>query len=464
MMPTPSNSKSNCQTIEDERAERQKTAEEPLKYFRTILPTLLKRLSKIEDPRQPKKIKHKLTVLLVYGLLIFVFQMASRREANRVMTMACFKEHLQLLFPGLETLPHGDTLYRLLTEIDVNEIEAALLELVKHLIRNKKFQRYLLCNHYMVAIDGTQKLKRDYPWTDKCLRKQSSSGDYYYVYVLEASLVFPNGLTLPLMSEFLEYPETNPEKTKQDCELNAFKRLATRLKKCFPQLRIRVLLDGLYANGPAMALCRQYRWEFMIVLQDESLRSVWQEAQALRELQPDQTLDYTWGNRRQHFWWVNHINYCYGPDSKEQLIHVVVGEETWEEFDPKTNAIVTRHSRHAWLSSQPLSKNNVTDLCNLGARHRWGIEHNILVEKHYGYQYEHCFASNWNAMKGYHFLMRLAHLINSLAFYSVYFFEMVSKKGAQGLIKYIGDTLSGPWLDPEKLRALHSVPVQLRLI
>jgi hypothetical protein len=49
------------------------------------------------------------------------------------------------------------------------------------------------------------------------------------------------------------------------------------------------------------------------------------------------------------------------------------------------------------------------------ARYRWGIEAGFLVEKHQGYHYEHAFALNWNAMKGYHYLMRMAHLFNTLA-------------------------------------------------
>ena len=37
---------------------------------------------------------------------------------------------------------------------------------------------------------------------------------------------------------------------------------------------------------------------------------------------------------------------------------------------------------------------------------RWGIEGAFLVEKHQGYAYEHAFAKNWNATKGYHYLAR----------------------------------------------------------
>jgi DDE_Tnp_1-associated len=77
-----------------------------------VLPKLWKEVSKIPDPRQPKKVKHKLTVVLLYGLLSFVLQRASRREANRELSRPGFLDTLQGLFPELESLPHADTLNR----------------------------------------------------------------------------------------------------------------------------------------------------------------------------------------------------------------------------------------------------------------------------------------------------------------------------------------------------------------
>jgi hypothetical protein len=91
--------------------------------FRTLLPKLLKELSKIPNPRQPKKVKHKLTVVLLYGLLSFVLQMASRREANRELSRPAFTPTLQALFPELESLPHADTRRQLLQEIKVSDVD-----------------------------------------------------------------------------------------------------------------------------------------------------------------------------------------------------------------------------------------------------------------------------------------------------------------------------------------------------
>jgi hypothetical protein len=468
------NGKSGWTTIDEERQARQEAVEEQLKVYRANLPRLLKRFEKIRDSRNPKTIRHKLTVLLLYGILMFVYQMASRREANREMTLPMFYHNLRLMFPELESLPHQDTLNRLLGSIDVNQIEEALLELIEHFIRSKKFLRYLISNCYPIAVDGTQKMVRNRCWEEGCLERQVqykepdgtvSNRPQYYVYVLEANLAFANGISIPLMTEFLDYREGDQQTDKQDCELKAFHRLATRIKDRFPRLPVMMLLDGLYPNGPLLELLRKYRWRYMIVLQDGSLPSVWEEIHGLHRLQTGNFLDRSWGNRKQHFWWVNDIEYRFGNnDRKKQTVHAVICEETWKELDPKSTAIVQKHSKHAWLSSEPLNRQNVHERCNLGARHRWGIERNFLVEKHHGYQYEHCFSYNWTAMKGYHFLMRLGHLINILAQNTAALAKLVVQRGVRGSIAFLRETCKGLWLNAERIQQLLASPCQIRLI
>jgi hypothetical protein len=459
--------------VEEEQQARQEAVEEQLNAYGSALPTLLQRLAKISDPRNPKTIRHKSTVLLLYGILMFVFQMASRREANRHMTLPQFQENLRLLFPDLESLPHQDTLNRLLAGIAVQQIEEALVELIQRFIRKKKFLRYLVSNCYPVAIDGTQKMVRDTLWTEQCLerdlqRKQKdgtmATETQYYVYVLEANLAFANGMTIPLLCEFLTYEEYDQERDKQDCELKAFRRLAQRMKEYFPRLPILVLLDGLYPNGPVVELCRLYHWQFMIVLQDKSMPSVWDEVRGLGQLQRNHHLEQNWGNRKQRFRWVNGIEYRYGEgERRRQILHVVICEETWEEVVPDASQVAQKSSRHAWISSEPLSRENVHERCNLGARHRWGIENNFLVEKRHGYQYEHCFSHNWNAMRGYHFLMRLGHLLNILAQNTACLARLVRSQGRRGLLQFLRETCTGPWLDAARIQLLLASPCQLRL-
>lgn len=330
---------------------------------------------------------------------MFVFNVASRREADREMTMPVFMGNIKKFFPEIETMPHNDTLMRLLTTIEVDKIEEALIQCVQKLIRNKKFSRYLINQHYPIAIDGTQKMAREQIWEEKCQQSTVGKDDQkqYYVYILEASLAFQNGMTIPLMSEFLDYTKGDTDRKKQDCETKAFKRLACRLKKTFPKLSIMLLVDGLYANGPVMEICRKNRWDYMIVLQDDSLKSVWDEYYGLLGLSPENEFNMQWGNRDQTFKWINSIDYEY-QNEKKQLVHVVTCKETWKEVDKHTNEIICKKSNHAWISSKPLNKRNIHERCNLAARHRWNIEAEILVQKHHGYQYEHNFSYDWNAI------------------------------------------------------------------
>ena len=92
---------------------------------------------------------------------MFAFNMASRRETDREMTMPVFLENLKIFFPEIEKLPHNDTLMRLLTKIEVSQIEKSLIGCIQKLIRNKKFARYLIKNLYPITIDGTQKMVRE---------------------------------------------------------------------------------------------------------------------------------------------------------------------------------------------------------------------------------------------------------------------------------------------------------------
>ena len=472
---SPPNSKSRFQSTEEESAARTEAVSALILLMRQMLPVLLKRLGKIPDPRNPRKLKHRLTVLLVYGILVFVFQYGSRRAANAEITRPMFEHNLRLLFPQLESLPHSDTLFRLLCRIDVQAIEQAHIALVNQLIRNKKFSRYLINNCYPIGIDGTQKIAFSDLWDEHLLQRrigpkvdpdsEEKQRYQYYVYVLEASLCFRNGMVIPLMSEFLQYEEGAGEQRKQDCESKAFHRLAARIKQAFPRLPILLLLDGLYPNGPIMQRCREYHWDFMIVLKDGSLPTVWEEYHSLRHEQEENHWQQDWGERRQLFEWVNAIRYEYGPNAKKFIdIHVVLCRESWEALDPDTLEIVTKENRHAWISSRPLSRLNVHTRCNLGARYRWGIEGAFLVEKHQGYAYEHAFAKQWNAMKGYHYLMRLAHLINTLARFSKELAELFLTFGVQAAIGFIRNTLTGPWLDPQDIEQRMSRPFRLRLL
>jgi hypothetical protein len=459
------NRKSGQTTVEEELENRQEVVEETMKVFHRILPSLLEKLSKIPDPRQPGKVKHMLSTLMIYGIFMFVFRISSRREANREMTLPIFFENLKTWFPELKTLPHADTLARLLEEIEVEEIQECTIQLIKSLIRKKKFRRMLIEGKYLIAIDGTQKFWRDTRWNPECLVRHvgKEKEPQFYVYVLEAVLVFDNGLTIPLMSKFLKYEEHKSDEGKQDCELKAFKRMAQELKQKFPKLKIAVALDGLYACGPVITICRKYRWDYMIVLKDDSLKEVWSEFHGLRKMEPKNKYECEWNERKQRFYWVNEIDYRYGENYRQrESVHVVVCEEIWQTTN-KEGKIETKFTKYAWISRYPISQRNVKTRCNLIGRYRWKIENSIHAEKHQGYQDEHCFSYDWNAMTGYHYLMNIGRMLNVLAVYSDFLFEQIKLLGIDGYLKLVKRGCTGDILNYEKISIIKEGRYRLRL-
>ena len=95
------------------------------------------------------------------------------------------------------------------------------------------------------------------------------------------------------------------------------------------------MADGLYPNGPVMALCRTNKWDFMIVLPNEvCLSYVWQEAKAIFDLEPGQKLINHWGDRTQNFKWANQIKYEWKDKTEGKRRHIVLNmvicHETWQ--------------------------------------------------------------------------------------------------------------------------------------
>ena len=63
-------------SIAAEQQAREAAVSGQVRVLRRELPALLARLERIPDPRHPSKCRHRLTVLLLYGLPMFVFQFA----------------------------------------------------------------------------------------------------------------------------------------------------------------------------------------------------------------------------------------------------------------------------------------------------------------------------------------------------------------------------------------------------
>ena len=364
------------------------------------------------DPRNPLLIEYPLEALLFTGTLMYLYQLGARRQINYKLRGNGASEAKIKTLLGVDEIPHGDTLNYSFKKLEVTELQEMVCRTVEVLIRKKVLSRWRLLNkYYLVAIDGTGMLTFKERHCEHCLTKKLRNGEtLYYHPVLEAKLVTSNGFAFSLMTEFIE--NSNPEATKQDCELKAFYRLSERLKARFARLPICLLMDGLFAGGPTFERCQKYGWKYFIVLTDDDLASVQQKFEVQSQLAPKNHKEIEFGPKKavkQSYRWVNEISYT-DIQEKEHLFAVLecVEKKTDSEGKPTT-------TKFKWLTNFKVTAMTVDILANDGARLRWKIENEgFNSQKNGGFEMEHAYSENETAGKVFYFLMQIAHLIFQL--------------------------------------------------
>jgi hypothetical protein len=365
----------------------------------------------VQDPRVPELIVYLWEVLGFVGILMFLCHLGARRQiALMFRGNGPAAAKFRTLF-DVDTCPHGDTLNAAASQVDADQMQEAVTDMTRTLIRKKVLYRYCLLDRYfVVAVDGTGRLTFPERHCPKCLTAKHHGKTIYYHPVLEAKLVAPNGFAFSLMTEFIENPGAHP--TKQDCELKAFYRLAKRLKRAFPRLPICLSLDSLFACGPVMSICKDYGWKHMIVHKEKSIPYIQEEFEALLPLAPENHLRSRIGPQRkikQDYRWINDI--CYVDSEKNE--HTVGVLECLEE-KPSADGVL-KTTRFRWITNFNLKTNRVVALADQGGRIRWKIENEgFNVQKNGGYNLEHAYTTDPVASKVFYFLLQMAHLIAQL--------------------------------------------------
>jgi hypothetical protein len=415
----------------------------------------------VVDGRNPDLITYPLVQLLCTGVLMFVFRLGSRRQIQYQLRENGPSQAKMETWFEVAAVPHGDTLNYGFQRLRPDEMQEVVCRMVESLIRKKVLYRWRLFDNFTVAVDGTGMLtfrERHCPY---CLTKKLNNGEtLYYHPVLEAKLVMANGFVFSIMTEFIE--NTDPQASKQDCELKAFYRLAERLKQRFPRLPICLLLDGLFAGGPTFQLCEDYDWRYLIVLQDKDLVNVHRSYQTVLPHVPENHKRLLLGVQReivQDYRWVKHIAYE-DSQGRSHNLNLIVCQETKPDRHGHLNTTTFK-----WLTNFIPTQNNVDTLANQGGRLRWKIENEgFNIQKNGGYNLEHPYSQDGTARQVFYFLLQIAHLI----------FQLIEKgslfrkafPNGLGSLRNIASRLLEAWrnlrLSPTAFLSLYSGRYQIR--
>lgn len=262
--------------------------------------------------------------------------------------------------------------------------------IVKTLIRSKMFDKYKFNGAFQIAFDGTGLSSHDYNLNNNCLaRKQKDGIIKYYKYVLECKLLVGN-IVISLDSEFIENKEMLNEKQKQDCEINAFKRLVNRIKKNFPKQKFIVTGDALYAAKPIIEICEKNKWFYIFNLKPERLKEINQEF--------EDNVNFENETSHNNYYLSTNINY------KGFKLSAF-------KFEENKNDKITNFR---YISNLEVKNSNIKEIVTLG-RKRWMIENNgFYNQKHRTFNICHLNSKNDNAMKCHYIFIQIAHTLRQL--------------------------------------------------
>jgi hypothetical protein len=381
-----------------------------VRTVRHFWPELNDWLDQVPDSRFQPYVTYDKRFLVWWGLLLYLLQLSARRQLD--FELDCRGNDLltnlnRLAKTKQETRPVNKTLHHFLGHTGVEPYPRLRRQMLQRLIRSKALDAARLQGCFVIALDATGHLTFAQKHCDHCLEQRHASGQVTYMHqVLEAKLLGPADMALSMTTEFIENSDDNAtlaaEARKQDCELKALSRLMPNLRQEYPQLRLCLSGDALYACGRTLQLAKNHKCNYVLVLKEGRLSAVWQEFQTLLGLCPQHRLEHQpQDGVHQVYRWVHDLTYT-DDQSRTWRFHAIICEET----------VAEQTTTFAWITDLHVSKNTVVEVATKGGRYRWHIENQgFNRQKNSGLNLEHAFCTDPQLLKAYYYLMQIAHLI-----------------------------------------------------
>ena len=307
-------------------------------------------------------------------------------------------------------MPHYDTLNYYLERLSPECLCELRKKMITSLIRGKQFNRGRLQGKYWkVILDGTGLFYFKEKHCENCLCTVRTDEDgkktkLYYHKVLEAKIVLSESMVLSIGTEFIE--NEKEDVSKQDCELNAAKRLLKKIKKDYPRLPICIQGDALYATEPFMKLCKKtYHWEYLLTQKDTRQKKL-DEGFEWIKAGDDAIRQKGLCKEKGTGFFANHVEEVAG---KTETMNVF--EYEYERTDEEGT---TQRVCFQWITSLEVTKRNLEEMILTG-RGRWKIENEGFNNQKNGiYRIEHLNSKNSTAMKNHYLVTQISDILMQL--------------------------------------------------
>ena len=368
---------------------------ELIKIINKYFPMLNNLLDALTDKRHKSYIKYGIRTLILTRIFALLCGITSMNEMNNSFNKVEAITNLSnICNENLNELPDWQTIQDVIEQLDIEEIRNIRKYMVNSLIRSKMFDKYRYNGAFQLLIDATGISSHDYNLNNNCIIKKSKNGTIkYYKQVLEAKIVVGN-IVISLDTEWIENADIKTEKNKQDCEINAFKRMAPRIKKEYPKLEFIITGDALYATAPMLDICKDNGWHYIFNLKEKRLKQVYEKF--------EDDIKYMNESKKKHYFLSCGIKY------KNHIFNVIRYEET--QLFKRKERIVTFN----YITDLKVNDYKIEDIVIMGRR-RWKIENEGFNEQKNGtFCISHLCSRNENALKIHYYFIQIAHIIRQL--------------------------------------------------
>ncbi|MEG2460888.1 MAG: hypothetical protein RSB87_07245 [Clostridia bacterium] len=357
------------------------------------VPDILNYIDEIADPRRNRT--YSMRYLIISEMLMFLSSGGSQRftetafDENYLQNIASIiKEEV------LEKVPDAEIYTDVFSKIKCEDIEKLQYKINYRMLRNKTYENSKILGKYNILLDGTRFQKAYTSVSTEWLHEEINDNIVYYVAMLEAKLA-ANLMAVPLCSEMIRNEDG---KEKQDCEINAAKRLIVKIKETYPRLPIRIVADSLYPSESLIKLSEANNIEYLFVLKDKRIPSILTEFVNLVGLEKDNLKFEEYEDKAVLTLWVNDIDYC---GSKVNVVRQITHNKSTKEV-----------TRWMWITSRKITKSNVEKIVTCGKMRDY-IENQGFREQKItsGIDLEHVYSKNIEAIKVIYTIIQTVHLM-----------------------------------------------------
>jgi len=341
--------------------------------------TCFEQISDIRNVETPA-CNYSQTDILMSGLAMMFTQEPSMAKFQRNLQNKNNLNNLKTIF-SVSQIPENTQFREVLDLISPDDIQQAFLPCAQKFQKTRTWHNYkVLGGRYAVLMDGTAFYHSNALHCDHCLTTKHSNGAVSYSHkTLVATIAHPDvKVPIPMLLEEIRIEDGY---TKQDCEINAAKRLIPKLAKQHPRLDIICVADGLYSKEPMIDATIKSGLSFIYVAKPGDHVALEEDLSGLRLCDGVKKLEKKLLKGRIGIYeWSSKVNL---NNSTERKVN-------WFSYTEKDKNGKIKY-RNSWVTDIKPNKNNVVELASIG-RQRWQIENEAFnILKNDGYNLEHNF-------------------------------------------------------------------------